>query len=38
MNDLWTVEERWVRTLDENNMVGEDYRMRAHQNHELLME
>ena len=36
MADLWSVESRWLQVLDRNNMVGEDYRMRAVLNHENL--
>lgn len=36
MADLWSVESRWLQVLDRNNMVGEDYRMRAVMNHENL--
>jgi len=38
MADLWSVESRWLQVLDRNNMVGEDYRMRAVLNHENLCE
>lgn len=37
MADLWSVESRWLQVLDRNNMVGEDYRMRAHHNFEKLI-
>jgi len=30
--ELDTVEERYMHVINENNMVGEDYRMRAHLN------
>lgn len=36
MADLWSVESRWLQVLDRNNMVGEDYRMRAVVNRENL--
>ena len=35
--ELDTVEERYLKVINENNMVGEDYRMRAHHNFEKLI-
>jgi hypothetical protein len=36
-NELDTVEERFKKVINENNMVGEDYRMRASVNWEALI-
>jgi len=36
-NELDTVEERFLKIINQNNMVGEDYRMRAAMNFERLI-